>query len=155
MQLIKDIQRGKFGLEGKAFFSLFSEYISVYAEEAASIGYIESCARYLNSLDETTIESACLASIRYCNDFLSDTGRPTQVFDEATKILEQIRPKTLIVPEPRNEFEPVAHIEFDCDWEQEHGLEWLLRHDRVLYVGGFEDVYEWGDDPAEYPCNYA
>ncbi|BFM18395.1 hypothetical protein R50073_45780 [Maricurvus nonylphenolicus] len=155
MELIRNLQEGEFGLEGEAYFQHFSTYIKVYADEEANEAYIKICAEYMNSLDANIIEALCKASIRYCNDFLKMTGQPERGFAQLGDVLKLIQPNSLIVPDPENGNEPVVHLELECEWEVEHGMEWLVRSGEVLYVGGFNDVNEWGNYSEKASYNYA
>jgi hypothetical protein len=56
--------------------------------------------------------------------------------------LKHIFPSLLIVPFSNGLNEPVIHLELNCTWEEEHGMEWIIRGNKVLYVGSFN-----GEDP--------
>jgi len=155
MELIRNIHKGEFGLEGEVYFELFAQYFSVYAEDEVDSAYIEACAVSMNSLSEAAIEALCQAAIRYCNDFLHMVGQPKKHFENLKDILSIVQPSSLIVPYPENGTETVVHLELNCDWEIEHGMEWLVRNNEVLYVGGFNDVHEWGDYSEKESYNYA
>lgn len=155
MELIKNPKDGKYGLEGEVFFGLFNEYIDFAAEEYVGLDYVTRCAQYLNVLNETVIEDLCAASIRYCNEFLSEVGEEVKSFPHQRDVLSLIYPSVLIVPEPENGDEPVVHLELNCEWEEEHGMEWIVRGDKVLYVGAFNGQNPWGDYSTKDFWNYA
>lgn len=154
MEIVRNVNNGKFGLEGEVFFKLFNQYISFSAEAEAGLPYITSCAEYLNSLNDEVIDALCAASIRYCNEFLSAVGEEGKVFAQRRDVLSLIYPSVLIVPEPEQEA-PVLHLELNCDWEEEHGMEWIVRGDKVLYVGAFNGENPWGDFSEKDSWNYA
>jgi len=47
-----------------------------------------------------------------------------------------------------------VHLELKCSWEVEHGMEWLIRNDKVQYVGAFEGLDEWENYSCKQPGNY-
>ncbi len=154
-ELITEVTtEGDWPLQGQVFFSLFERYIAFAVEDAAPIEYVAKCAEYLNSWDEETTESLCQACIRYCNDFRSMIGEDPMQFSSSRDVLKLAYPTTLIVPNP--EFpEPVAHLELNCEWEEEHGMEWIVRGRDVLYVGGFNGQNPWRSYVPKKIWNYA
>lgn len=142
-------------LEGEFYFSLFNKYIQFCVERKAGIEYVRSCVEYLNSLDGNVINALCLASIRYRDEFSDMIGEETVAFSNPRDVLSQIIPKILIVPNPENSDEPVAHLELDCEWEEEHGMEWIIRGSSILYVGGYNGQNPWMDYSDKDSWNYA
>jgi len=156
MEQIRNTYTNKYGCpEGEVWFGLFDVYINFSVEDAADIKYSESCAHYLNSLSETVIKMLCGASIRYCNNFLNAIGEPTKEFNNYRDILDLIYSSTLLIPNPENDDEPIIHMELNCDWEIEHGMEWVVRNGEVLYVGAFNGVNPWADFSTKESWNYA
>jgi hypothetical protein len=155
LEFIKNISQGKYGFEGEVFFRLFGQYINFTVDGSAQIDYVERCAVYLNSLPETVIDALCRASIRYCNDFLSTIKESGKYFEKPEDVLSLIYPSVLIVPDPENGDDPVIHLELNCEWEEEHGLEWIIRGNRVLYVGSFNGMNPWKDYSTKDSWNYA
>ncbi len=154
MELIKNIEKGEFGIEGEVFFRKFDKYIALSIEDD-NIKFAQECAEYLNSLTEDVVETLCEASIRYCNSFLDAIGEPTKSFEKASDVLGLIYPSVLLVPYPENENEPVIHMELNCAWEPEHGMEWVIRGNKVLYVGAFNGEDPWSDFSQKETWNYA
>jgi hypothetical protein len=130
---IHDIKREKYGLAAGVEFSLFSKDIQLVIEEGTDKDYAQQCADYLNSLPDGLIDDLCRASARYCDDHLDRIGEPRKVFASPRDILKNIYPSGQ---------RPVIHMELNCDWEEEHGMEWVVHDDKVLYVGPFV-----GEDP--------
>lgn len=154
--LIRNVSsEGFWPLQGEVFVTLFDRYIEFAVEDAASIEYVEKCARYLNGLDASVIDSLCQACIRYCNDFLSMTGQDIKEFSAARDVLKLVSPSALIVPNEDVPGKPVIHMELNCDWEIEHGMEWIIRDQKVLYVGGFNGSDPWADYLEKKSWNYA
>ena len=47
-------------------------------------------------------------------------------------------PMSVTIPDCVNGDNTYVDVEFDCEWEFEHGMEWVIRNGRdVLYVGGW------------------
>ena len=155
MEVIRNANLTEYGLEGEVFFKCFDKYISLSVEDGEDTEYAEICAKYLNELKDATIIRLCEASIRYCNDFLDAVGEPLKKFEKAIDVLKLISPSVLIVPYPENGNEPVIHLELNCEWEPEHGLEWIVRGDKVLYVGAFNGEHPWDDFCSSDCGNYA
>lgn len=155
MELIRNVKTGRYGLEGEVFFALFDKYIGLSSDDSTSLEYVAKCAHYLNSLNPAVIDSLCLASIRYCNDFLSAVGEERRVFVNPRAILGIIYPSVLLVPAPAGSGEAVVHLELNCEWEEEHGMEWIVRGDEVVYVGAFNGEDAWGDFSTKEGWNYA
>ncbi|KAB2935339.1 MAG: hypothetical protein F9K24_01020 [Leptonema illini] len=154
MELIKE-KAGSAGNEGEVWFSLFNKYIGYLVEDSADISYVRACAEYLNNLPETTVLAIFSASIRYCNSFLDAIGEPVREFPNPHDIKGSIFPSLLIIPNPQESRKPALHLELNCDWEIEHGMEWVIRDDRVLYVGAFNGEDAWDDFSQSKEYNYA
>ena len=115
--------------------------------------------KYLVEMSDAIIEKLCEFSIRYCENM-------REYFDEmevsiaeniqGREILKHIDPNTLIIEVPKSD-EIAFHIELNCDWEEEHGMEWSIRNNQVLYVGSFSDETPWRDKKyfKEASWNYA
>lgn len=142
MNIIKKIQGNDEEIEGKVHFDLFAKDIDVMIEDPDCEEYAEKCAKYLNELNDDLIIHLCKSSIKYCNDFLEAIGEAKKTFQNPRDVLPLIHPILLIVPGLSSENDPVIHLELNCDWEVEHGMEWIIRNDKVLYVGAFN-----GEDP--------
>ncbi|TVV43150.1 hypothetical protein [Thalassolituus sp. C2-1] len=156
MELIKNIYQGQLDPpEGEVWFGLFDKYISFAIEDSADIEYATKCAEYLNNLSEEIIRNICEASIRYCNSFLDAICEPTIEFNNYKDVLPKIYPSTLLIPDPENGDEPIVHMELNCEWEPEHGMEWIVRGKEVLYVGAFNGTYPWAEISKSDSWNYA
>ena len=154
MELIKNIHDGEFGIEGEVFFHRFDKYIGLIVEDD-NLNYANRCATYLNELTDELIESLCEASIRYCSEFLKAIGEPTRTFKDSKEVLKMIYPSTLIIPYPEKGNDPVIDMELNCEWGEEHGMEWIVRGDEVLYVGAFSSEDPFSDFTDKETWNYA
>lgn len=154
MEIIRNIESGEFEIEGEVFFRRFDKFIALSIEDD-NIDFAEKCANYLNELSDDVVDSVCEASIRYCNSFLEAIGELPKAFDKPSDVLGLIYPSVLLVPYPENESEPVIHMELNCEWEPEHGMEWVIRGNKVLYVGAFNGEDPWSDFSQKETWNYA
>jgi hypothetical protein len=154
VELIKNTEIGEFGIEGEVFFGLFDKYISLMVEDDDLI-YAQKCAAYLNELPNSVVKELCEASIRYCNGFLEAIGEPKKIFKKAEDVLKHIYPSVLMVPFPDGITNPVIHMELNCSWEEEHGMEWVIRDNKVLYVGAFNGENPLGDFNQKQQWNFA
>ena len=132
------------GTDGTVFSTLFDREIKVMLSDGGSQAYAQCCANVLNSLSQKLIDDFCAASIRYCNGFLEAVGEPLREFPHRASVLKLIEDGMLIVPETPDPQLPVVHMELNCDWESEHGLELIIRDSRLIYLGGYD-----GYDPSQ------
>ncbi|SES44958.1 hypothetical protein SAMN05518872_11625 [Psychrobacillus sp. OK032] len=154
--VIKNLKTNEYSeLEGEAYLELFDLNIKVYIDQESDIEYADLCITYFNSLSEGLIDEICKASIRYCNEFLDDIGEDIKEFSKSTDVLPLITPNTFYIPHPKNKNEPVIDLELICSWEEEHGMEWIIRDGKVMYVGPYNGVNPYGDCDIEEDWNYA
>jgi hypothetical protein len=157
MELLKDVRptpEGPFAAEGRVFCRLFGRYIGLAVEDAASLDYARRCAGHMDTLPDAVVDALCAASMRYCDAWRAMNGEGRIAFASVRDVLRQIDPNTLIIPNERRP-EPVVHLELNCDWDAEHGLEWIVRGGEVLYVGGFSGGNPWADWHEPRSWNFA
>ncbi|MCT4509687.1 MAG: hypothetical protein N4A48_13195 [Tepidibacter sp.] len=155
--MINNITKTDYGLEGKVEFKLFNTTIDVLMDEEIDLEYANFCAKELNNLDDEIINKLCEFSIIYCNDFCDDIGEEPPKFNTIKDVLKYIRPNCLIINIPKDDSKPVVHLELNCDWEIEHGLEWTINDGKILYVGSFNAENGWSEPSyyEEITWNYA
>lgn len=61
------------------------------------------------------------------------------------EILSYITPSVLII-----EF----HVECECDWEEEHGLEITIKDNKLVYVGSFDGMPPYYEERLAYVGYY-
>lgn len=153
--LLRNISyEGEWPVQGEAFIELFGDYVEFSVEDQADLAYVERCVAYFNGLDAAIVDELCRASIRYCHAFLDAIGEEAPQFASPRDVLRLVLPGELIIPDERIPERPVVHMELDCEWELEHGMEWLIREDEVWYVGGFCGHDSW-EEPRRGGSNYA
>lgn len=168
MSLITHIEEDEYGgLEGFMEWKLFGEEITVSIEEGAEVEYAEKCAEALNSLPEETVNDIWEAAKRYClffknlceengDDFDDFSEMSFEVTEEtpAEKLKSEISPSVLIVDKPEDD-RIGYHIECNCSWEPEHGLEITILDGKLLYLGAFESRYAWAKFDPDDEWNFA
>lgn len=152
---IHDVKAARWGLDGMVHVPLFSRDVGVMIEEEGALPFAQKCADYLNSLPDGVIDDLCAASIRYCNAFRDLLGEPRQQFENPRAVLHMVRPSVLIVPVVPEDTDPFVHMELNCDWEIEHGMEWIIREDKPMYVGPFNSEDPMGDFTTKDAWNFA
>lgn len=155
-ELIKNVRSNSDRQKGEVYFALFDKYISFSTWKAVNDAYIVECAEYLNSIsfNDSIINHLCEASIHYCNDVLDTIGEELKHFDNLKDVLLLVYPNSLNIPEPRRSI-PVIHLELNCEWEEEHGMEWIIREDKVLYVGPYNGENPWAEFTRKDSWSYA
>jgi len=144
--MISSIKKTKYGLEGKVEFNLFHKTIDVLMDEHIDLEYANLCAKALNNMDEKIIDDLCQYSINYCIDFCNDVGdEEIPEFNSVRDVLSYISPRVLIIDVTKEDDKIVIHLELNCDWEIEHGLEWIINNGEILYVGAFESEDGWNE----------
>jgi hypothetical protein len=106
-------------------------------------------------MKDNLIDSLCEACIRYCNGFLAEVGEGPRTFKSPRTILNSVSPSVLIAPNLEDLDESVIHMEQSCDWEVEHGMEWVIRGNKLLYVGSFTGEDHWAKFLGKDSWNYA
>lgn len=158
--MIRDLEKNEFNqTEGIIDFPLFNLEIQITIDEGVPLEYAKQCVSYLQNLDDSVIDKLCEGSIRYCEsmrEYFADEGIDIPKDVKGREILRYIRPNVLLIDPPEDD--TIAfHIEGNCDWEPEHGIEGSIRNGKVLYVGAFNDESPWRSEEyfAKASWNYA
>ena len=136
---------------GKVFSTLFDREIDVvlHGMDEDYLRYVDNCASYFNSMPQELLALLKKYSFRYCEDMRdffdpAFPDVPENVSEET--VLDYARVNCLIIEKPKDRNVIGFGVEFSCDWEREHGMEWTIRGDRVLYVGDFMGISPWYAD---------
>ena len=140
---ILNISRTEYGIEGTTRFDLFDEVIKVMMDDTVDIEYAKKCVCHMNNLSHDIVESLCEATLKYCFEFSEDVGIEVPEMNKKNDILKYFHPKSLIINEPEDESKIGYHMECDCEWEIEHGLEFTILDDKLLYLGSFNNEGPW------------
>jgi hypothetical protein len=135
-------------LIGRVRFPLLDADLDVQIDDGADLEYAERCAQAMQAMPEPLINELCAATIRYCECVREScgedywfTGVPRGL--TGTAILNHVsKAGTMIIDAPDGA--GVGYrFELECDWEPEHGLDWSILNDEVVYVGEFSDNNPW------------
>lgn len=133
---------------GRMHSALFGRDIDV-AIENADVGYAEKCAEYFNNIPNELVSQLTKFTLRYCEDFRqffdSDSPEVPEGVSES-EILDYVSPRILVIKAPKQADKIAFSVEFGCEWEPEHGMEWTLNDGKVLYVGDFVGMNPWYDE---------
>ncbi|SHN60481.1 DUF6985 domain-containing protein [Desulfovibrio litoralis] len=156
MSVIKNIQREQYYFTGQTFFKLFNTDINVSIDlKAPDFNFAEKCAVALNNMKPETIDKLCEFSILYCYDFCDAIGAEAPKLETKRDILKYIKPQDLIVNIPKDN-STVIKLFMECNWEEEHDMEWLIKDDKILYVGACSDEPVYAEESYYHNSwNYA
>lgn len=155
-------------MEGNVRWELFDEEIEVFIDGGTDIEYAEKCAEALNTLPEETIQEIYEAAKQYCLHVMDLAGTDGGEFDDmsvevtketpAEELKSEIHPIVLLVYQPEDEPEDERigiHLECDCSWEPEHGMEFIVIDEELVYLGAFKGCNTWDDFSPDNEWNYA
>ena len=136
---------------GKMRSALFERDIDVvlYATGEDYLRYAEECAAYFNHFPEELLDQLKKSSLRYCEDMRECFHQESPEVPEGVNeknILDYARANCLIIQKPKDPAVIAFGVEFTCAWEREHGMEWVIRGGRALYVGDFMGISPWYAD---------
>lgn len=101
---IKDIKKGQFTYEGKAYFPLFDKEIQVFIDFDVPMDYADKCVEHLENLKDCTIDGLCKGAVNYCEEFRDLLGEIDVTIPEGIQgrdILQYIYPRIMIIEVPQ------------------------------------------------------
>ncbi|CAM3932678.1 DUF6985 domain-containing protein [Mesobacillus zeae] len=144
------------GMSGTVYSKLFDQNLDVWIEENVSNEYAISCIESLNSMNSSLVDDICKAAIAYCEDFCEMVGQQPPAIERIRDVLHYIEFGTMNIEEPEDDKIPVVHLGGGCEWEQEHGIELIIRNGELIYLGAYNGEWAWGEpDHYESDYNYA
>ena len=143
---------------GKLFSELFGTDMEVWIEKDVPLEYAEKCAKHFTNLSDSFVDDFCERAIKYY-EFMREEWEEYGIFDDIVSEMEQTMPEEIVgrdilkyisspnmfISAPEKDMAGY-NIEFNCVWEPEHGLDWIIRGDKTLYVGQAEGIGAWADD---------
>jgi hypothetical protein len=118
---------------------LFGIDICIRFFEGIDISYAEKCVSALNNLNDSIIDLLCKYSELYCRDFCEYVGEDCPEINNSRDVLKYIQPLGLNIDPPRDE-DVVLDLELNCTWEEEHGMQWVIKGNKILYVGSYDGI---------------
>lgn len=148
--MLRNLRETEYGLEGEFDFSLFGTETNVFIDmEEPLLDYVNKCIENLNSLSDEIIDKLCEYTIRYCEDYreyFEDEGIDIPKGIKGREILKYVKPVCLGIEEPDDEDIIGYSIELNVAWEEEHGMEWVIRDNKIMYVSSFNNMGAWCDE---------
>ena len=159
--LISDIVTAERGprLTGQIYWPLFNCQVPVTLgrDGTVSLQYAERCVSQLLHLEKAEIDSLLRASIAFFRDEEYCHGEPVEMMlefegmpyperlEQPERILPYIKPVEISIDREVPGVESVS-VFSECAWEPEHGLQWVVRNGKALFVGAFSGVESHGED---------
>ena len=101
---------------------------------------------FITTWDDALLSRLAQATLAYCHGFSEEVGLTDFAGRTSSNVLDFVRTGVIIIPS-QVRASPVVRIELDCDWEPEHGLEWVIESPKsIRYVGPFRMIDDWLND---------
>ena len=163
MTYIRNIKENESGrMEGEVDLGAIKQNIIVMFDKKAPIDYVKSQLEYLWSLDDKIIKKMCFYADLYRKDIMEEC--PDQDYPEGLErvkdpleLWEYMGITSLKVDLYKNEDVKkvrVLNLIGWCDWDEENGIEWLIKEDEVVYVGANDWVNIWYSPYEDNLFNY-
>ena len=127
---------------GKAYILPFDTELEVIVDEDVEIVYVEKCIEYINNLPQSLLNKISERAYKYYDFIRNECGDVDDILPE--KIMEHVYPLNIFVEKPEADI-PAFDIECGCDWEEEHGMEIIIKGDELLYIGEYAGLGPWAD----------
>ena len=72
----------------------------------------------------------------------------------ATSILKHMEFGVLVVNLPEDMSEVGLNLEGSCEWAEDDGIQWIIKNDKIVYVGPWQFQNMWRADFEDDFCNY-
>ena len=157
-KIINNIKETKYdSYEGKIIFPLFNKEIGISFDKDVDLEYAEKCAEYLMHLSDKVIDDLCESAISYYEDYVREDCR----FEEnmplhitGREILDYMDPVVVIISKPPTNNNIGFNMELNCVWEEEHGMSWIVRDDKTIYMSWFDTISPWKEKGFYKEANY-
>ena len=152
MSSIKNLRENEFEeMEGEVYFNAIGQNIVIRFDKEVPMDYVEKQVEYLQSLNKKVIYNMCY----YANLFRKEEMKnyPNKDYppnmdqiDNPLELLHYISITDLHVEMYTNESAKeicVLNLSGSCDWDEENGIQWLIKEDEVVYAGAYQDLSIW------------
>lgn len=152
MPVINNLRENEFGeMEGEVYFNAIDQNIAIRFDKEVPMDYVKKQVEYLQSLDKKVIRKMC----HYANLFREEEmynypnkDHPPNMgqIDDPLEILGCISITDLQVEMYADESAKeicVLNLSGSCDWDEENGIQWLIKEDEVVYAGAYNDLSIW------------
>ncbi len=163
MELIKNIKENEFDeMVGLVYFKYFDKYINLRFDIDVPMEYVQKTAEKLNKLDDALMNEICRYSLAYYKDriesypdIIGDIKIKESDIHVASDIIKHMSFDELVVNLPEDMSYIGINLGGSCDWDEENGIQWLIKDDTVVYVGPWDDLDIWYSPYEEDDiCNY-
>ncbi|MDE7204432.1 MAG: hypothetical protein K2O91_21610 [Lachnospiraceae bacterium] len=152
MSGIKNLRENEFEeMEGEVYFNAIGQNIVIRFDKEVPMDYVEKQVEHLQSLNKKVIYNMCY----YANLFRKEEMKnyPNKDYppnmdqiDNPLELLDYISITDLHVEMYMNESAKkiyVLNLSGSCDWDEENGIQWLIKEDEVVYAGAYQDLSIW------------
>jgi len=157
--ILRNIQYHKEDWDAEFYAPVFDQYMGVYVGDLEiSTEAVEKVVQAFTDLDKAVLAKLFQFSWDYCQSFCDYVGdQECPSIEQPEEILQYIEPIDMTIEIDPARTETIIRIELNCDWEVEHGLEWLIRDQQILYVGSCEVPDAWQEESyyKNYSLNFA
>lgn len=148
---------------GFAPFPYFQRNIEVSCGEGVTPEYAAKSLQWLAEVDDALMREICQYALYYLQDTLEATSigdlldEDIQHIREPLEILRYMEFGTLDIDAPEDPDLPVLNLGGGCDWQEDEGLQCLIREGHVIYLGSWNGLDIWHSPclyEEDYLCNY-
>lgn len=138
---------------------LFQRAIPVHIDPEVDMAYAKQCVEHFNHLSDQMIDKFCEMAIAYCEFMRKEWKEFEDVYPDIVEDIQREIPEKLhgrevlaFLTTPEMYIEPPEEavcgysISSACVWEPEHALDWIIRGDKILYVGPCEGMGAWQEE---------
>lgn len=152
MSVIKNLKENEFGeMEGEVYFNAIKQDITIYFEKEVPMDYVEKQVAYLQSLDEKVIRQLCYYSDLFRKEEMEeypdkDYSEGMDQIDDLLDLFDYMCITALTIEMYKDESVKemrVLNLSGGCDWDEENGIQWLIKEDEVVYVGAYDGLSIW------------
>lgn len=146
-QVIKDFYKFDDYQQGYIDLPLFSKKdCSLWIDSDVSIDYADKVAKVIKELTETDIDSAKESTIWYHNNDINENGYHKELTNVPLRInkddvLKYLELEEIYIRKQSNN-EIMFTIWFKTELENEHGISWVFKDKKIIYVGPGSDIDE-------------
>ena len=141
--MVRDIKEDGYGrVEGKSNSLKWGKDILLVCDTKEQLPYAEKCLSYFDCMPKEVEARLTKYLLRYFNEYKQDLDE--EELEEMgpineENILKHIQLVAIMVDNKCRKDLIEFHIEGNCDWEIEHGLEITISDGKILYVGPYGD----------------
>lgn len=150
-------------ITGYAEFPYFHRQIEVVCHEGVTPEYAARTLQWLAAVDETQVREICRYAMYYLQAQLEETSvgelldEGIEHLEDPLEILDYMEFGSLYIKPPQDPMLPVLNLGGGCDWQEDEGLQCLMKDGHVVYMGSWNDMDVWDKhllDDDMYLSNY-